>query len=145
MEEMKFEQIELTPWSENDLQPLIECNSPELMTFLGGPETDEQVLDRHKRYPDGWKNGAAYIFRISPTDLEVGMGVVGYRDITWQDDAVYEARWTILLTWQGRGIAIRAITAILDHARNAHRHRFVHAFPKLEHAASNAVCRTAGF
>ena len=41
--------IELAPWSDDDLPLLIALNAPELMAFLGGPETYEKVKERHAK------------------------------------------------------------------------------------------------
>jgi len=42
--------VRLVPWAEGDLPALQRANAPELMTHLGGPETDEKVRERHARY-----------------------------------------------------------------------------------------------
>ncbi|PZG83348.1 GNAT family N-acetyltransferase, partial [Streptomyces sp. NTH33] len=42
-------------------------------------------------------------------------------------------------------LAVRAALAVMAEARAADGHRYLHAFPKVEHTASNAVCRRAGF
>jgi hypothetical protein len=48
--EKKAPRVRLEPWSEADLGLLRAMNAPELMVHLGGPETDVQVLVRHRRY-----------------------------------------------------------------------------------------------
>jgi RimJ/RimL family protein N-acetyltransferase len=58
---------------------------------------------------------------------------------------VWETGWGILPGFQGRGLAVRAVRAVAGVARDAGRHQYPHAFPKVEHAASNGVCRRAGF
>lgn len=45
----------------------------------------------------------------------------------------------------GRGLAVRAARAVREVARTTGTHRYLHAFPGVGHAASNAVCRGAGF
>ena len=47
--------------------------------------------------------------------------------------------------FQGGGLAVRAARAVAEAARDAGRHQYLHAFPKVEHVASNEVCRRAGF
>jgi RimJ/RimL family protein N-acetyltransferase len=138
-------EIMLEPWSEDDHQLLVRCNAPELMRFLGGPETDEQVVKRHQRYLDGWKNGSASMFRISVLGLSDGVGVIGYWDISWKGEEVYEAGWTVFAEWQGQGIASQATRLMLEHARSRRGRLLVHAFPTVVHLASNGVCRKAGF
>ncbi len=47
--------------------------------------------------------------------------------------------------FQGRGVASAATRQALAVAREADGPRVVHAFPGVENAPSNAVCREAGF
>ena len=46
---------------------------------------------------------------------------------------------------QGRGIATRAARLGLDHVRGHGTRASAHAFPEVTNAASNAICRKAGF
>jgi len=55
---MTVAQVRLDAWSAGDLDLLRRVNAPEMTTHLGGPETDEQVVARHRRClaasgPDG--------------------------------------------------------------------------------------------
>jgi RimJ/RimL family protein N-acetyltransferase len=59
--------------------------------------------------------------------------------------AVYEMGWGILPEYQGMGLATRAVVLALDRARATKRRRFLHAFPSVDNAPSNAICRKAGF
>ena len=51
----------------------------------------------------------------------------------------------MLPAYQGRGIAAAATAAVVEQARADSRRRYVHAFPSVQNAASNAVCRKVGF
>lgn len=51
----------------------------------------------------------------------------------------------VLPEFQGRGFAAAAARAVVEEARAAGEHRYLHAFPSVDHLASNAVCRSAGF
>jgi RimJ/RimL family protein N-acetyltransferase len=53
--------------------------------------------------------------------------------------------WLVLPDYQGQGIATNAAQAVIRHAREAPRYRFMHAFPSVLNAASNAICRKLGF
>jgi RimJ/RimL family protein N-acetyltransferase len=134
--------VHLEPWSEEDL-PLLErlLGDPAMMAHLGGPETPEQIAGRHARYLAGAERDPQ--FRI--VDGGAGVGWVGYWERSWRDRDVYETGWSVLPAHQGRGIAGRATALALDHARAAGRRRFVHAFPSVTNAASNAICRKLGF
>jgi RimJ/RimL family protein N-acetyltransferase len=58
---------------------------------------------------------------------------------------VYESGWNVLPEFQGRGVAIAAVRAVIAAAREDGRNRWLHAFPSVANAGSNAVCRKAGF
>ncbi|MFF0585809.1 GNAT family N-acetyltransferase [Streptomyces sp. NPDC003781] len=89
------EQVCLVPRAEGDLWLLRRTNGPEATAHLGGPESEDQLLTRHRRYV--------------------------------------------------RGLALRAARAVSEAARAAGSHRYLHAFPGVDHVASDAVCRGAGF
>jgi RimJ/RimL family protein N-acetyltransferase len=136
------ERVSIAPWSEQDL-PLLEklLGDADMMKHLGGPETVEQIQKRHQRYlqlPD-----TDHMFKILVDDEAAGS--IGYWEKTWRDGLVYEMGWHVLASHQGRGIATKAGKTLLQHARQEHRHQFMHAFPSIENAASNAICRKLGF
>jgi RimJ/RimL family protein N-acetyltransferase len=63
----------------------------------------------------------------------------------WRDELIWETGWSVIPTFQGQGIASSATAQLMDKARAEEQHRFVHAFPMVENAPSNAVCRKLGF
>ena len=134
--------VELKPYSESDLPFLRRNNAPEMTEFLGGPETEAKLLERHQRYVN-LKAGTAYMFVIWLDGQAVGS--IGYWEKEWNGDKVWEAGWGVLPEYQGRGIALAAIKAAVEKARIEHKYRFMHAYPKIENLASNALCRNAGF
>jgi RimJ/RimL family protein N-acetyltransferase len=139
-------EVQLQPWSEGDL-PLLEklLGDPEMMTYLGGPETPEQILRRHQRYLHLPQDGTDHMFRIVWDSHREGVGNVGYWRKTWQDQTVYEIGWLVLPGYQGQGIATKAAAAAIEHARQRAKYQFMHAFPSVENPASNAICRKLGF
>ena len=68
----------LEPWSEFGLELLRRNNVPEMMTYLGGPETEEQLVARHQRYLEYWRLGTARMFRVVISGVPQGVGLVGY-------------------------------------------------------------------
>lgn len=136
--------IRLEPWTQADLRLLRQANTPEMTAHLGGPETEAKLLDRHRRYLQQEDPGAGLMFAVVLADGQRA-GIVGYWERTWHDELVYETGWNIMPAFQGRGIATAAAKAVAGRARAQHRCQHLHAFPAVDHPASNAICRKAGF
>jgi RimJ/RimL family protein N-acetyltransferase len=137
--------IRLEPWSEADLDLERRVSTPEMNRYLGGMETDEQIVARHRRFLQTAESGKGQMFRVVLLPAPEPAGSVGYWERVWRDENVYEMGWKILPEYQGRGIATAAIRAAAEHARARRRHRYAHAFPSVENGPSNAICRKAGF
>ena len=137
------ELIRLEAWSEDDLELLVLKNAPEMKTHLGGPEPEERLLFRHERYL-GMRDPKAGQMLVVVYDGQ-RVGSIGYWERTWHDEAVYETGWAIVPAFQGRGLATAAARAVAERVRAQRRHRHLHAFPSVDHPASNAICRKAGF
>jgi RimJ/RimL family protein N-acetyltransferase len=115
-------------------------NDAEMTKHVGGPETPEQLADRQTRYePEGSRQ-----YRIVAESGE-DAGWVGYWEITWDGDQVWETGWAVLPSFQGRGVASSATAQVIELARAERLHRFVHAYPRVENAPSNGICRKLGF
>ncbi|MFI9046598.1 GNAT family N-acetyltransferase [Streptomyces sp. NPDC053427] len=153
--------VRIEEWTADDIDLLHRLNTPEMTEHLGGPETEAQLAARHGRYLG--LDGTGQMFRVvlttgdgatgdetdgdEPGDCsgETVVGSVGYWELTWRGARAYETGWGVLPEFQGRGIAAAAARAVIAAARTGGRHRYLHAFPSVEHHASNAVCRKAGF
>ena len=138
------EAIRLEAWTDADLELLRQKNTPEMTKHLGGPETERKLLDRHRRYLRLTDPSVGQMFVVVLAGGERA-GSVGYWERTWRDEMVYEAGWGIVPAYQGRGLATAAARAVVERARAQRRHRCLHAYPGVEHTASNAICRNAGF
>lgn len=111
---------------------------------LGGPETAEQIVKRHERYVGHMRTGrGAWIYKVVRDAEAVGSVVFWERD--WNDEPVYEMGWSILPEYQGQGLGTEAVRLAAERARELHDRRSVHAFPSVDNAPSNAICRKAGF
>jgi RimJ/RimL family protein N-acetyltransferase len=47
--------------------------------------------------------------------------------------------------FQGRGIAVAATAQAIELAKHDDKGRFMHAFPSVDNASSNSICRKLGF
>ena len=132
--------LRIEPWTAAD-RPLLDrlLGDPEMTTHLGGPEKPEKLASRQRRYeaPDSKQ------YRIVAPDGQ-SAGYVGYWERSWQTDDIWETGWAVLPVYQGRGYATEAMLLLLDVIREDTL-RPVHAFPSVDNAASNAVCRKLGF
>ncbi|MFJ5674971.1 GNAT family N-acetyltransferase [Streptomyces sp. NPDC093097] len=135
--------VRIEPWAADGLDLLRRANAPEMTRHLGGPETAEQLARRHRRYLDD--EGPGRMYRIVLLPAGEAVGTVGFWEAQWRGAPVYEAGWGVLPDVQGRGVAVAAVRQVLAAAAAEGRHRIVHAFPSVANAASNAVCRKAGF
>jgi RimJ/RimL family protein N-acetyltransferase len=137
--------VGLRPWAEDDLETLRRSNAPEMMTYLGGPETEEALAARHERYLRLGREGTAWMFRIVTPDHPEGVGTIGYWRHEHHGERAFETGWSVETAYQGRGIATAALEAVLADAATREPGTAVYAYPRVENAASNAICRKAGF
>jgi len=136
--------VRIEPWGAGDL-PLLErlMGDAAMTEHLGGPEPHEKIVDRQARYERLVASGPGCMFKIVVDGAPAGS--VGFWDRDWRDMDVYEIGWSVLPEFQGRGVAKAATALAIDAARADGTHRYVHAYPKLENAPSNAICERLGF
>jgi RimJ/RimL family protein N-acetyltransferase len=118
---------------------------PAMTKHLGGPESPEKLVERQDRYERLADSGKGRMLKIVDEATGASAGSVGYWEKDWRDETVYEIGWMVLPEFQGRGIAGDATAQAIALARADGKHRFVHAFPAIENAPSNAICRKLGF
>ena len=136
--------VRLRSWSEGDSPLLTAANTPAMTTFLGGPESPEDVVRRHEKYLRLHREGAARAFAI--LDEEEAVGWVGWWHTERDGSAAAEMGWFVVPEAQGRGVARAAVElAVADAAALLPAGRMLYAFPAVENAASNALCARAGF
>jgi RimJ/RimL family protein N-acetyltransferase len=138
--------VRIEPWGEGDLTLLKKLlGDPAMTEHLGGPESDEQLAERHARYLRLADTSRDRMFKIIHEASGDAIGSVGYWERTWRGEQVYESGWSVLPAFQGRGIASAATAQALSQARSDGLHQFVHAFPSADNPPSNAICRKLGF
>jgi RimJ/RimL family protein N-acetyltransferase len=125
--------------------PLLQAqNSPEMTAYLGGPESPEKIEQRHEKYQRLIREGEARMFRIA-ADESPAVGIIGWWRSRWRDQDVQEAGWGVLTPFQGRGYAVRALEALIRDAADHGDRALLVANPRVDNAASNAVCARTGF
>jgi RimJ/RimL family protein N-acetyltransferase len=136
--------VTLEPWGSGDL-PLLErlMADPRMTEHLGGPEHPEQLRERQTRYET--LEGGDRMLKIIDLASGAGVGSVGFWTKKWRDAQVYEIGWMVVPEFQGRGIAVAATAQAIELANCDDKHRFMHAFPNVDNAPSNAICHKLGF
>lgn len=133
--------LQLRPWTPEDHDLLYAINSdPVQMAQVGGAETAEKIADRNAKYA------------LDPNQLVIRVdgepaGWVGIWEREWNGERVWEIGWSVLRAFQGRGVAKRATLGAIERARSVSPPgpRVIHAFPNVDNAPSNGVCRATGF
>ena len=136
--------VTLEPWGSGDL-PLLErlMGDARMTEHLGGPESPEKLHERQDRYER--LEGGDRMFKIVEVVSGAGVGSVGFWTKEWRDGHVYEVGWMVVPECQGRGLAAAATAQAIGLAKRDDKHRFMHAFPNVDNAPSNAICRKLGF
>lgn len=138
--------VRLELWTADDLPVLERVNSPEMMVYLGGPETAEQLRVRHEKYLALVADGAARAFTIHAEDASEPVGTIGYWASQEWGQPSWEAGWAVATAYQRRGYARAAVLALLrDAAGRDPGRRLLYAIPRVDNAASNRLCASLGF
>lgn len=140
-----METLTIRPWSADDRDLLQAANTPEMTAHLNGPETEEELDERHARYLRLQTAGEARMFVIVDEAGE-RLGSIGFWPVDWHGGPALETGWFVLPAAQGRGVATRALALLIEAARRGRSgRRNLMACPGVDNAASNGVCRRAGF
>ena len=133
-------EVRLRVYGDGDLGLLLGLlGDDEAMCYLGGALSDGDICARHDRYLH--PAAGDHLFVIEADGEPAGW--IGLWD--GEDDDTCEAGWHVLRPLQGRRIASAALAVLLDMAVRLGRCRYVDAHPSVDNAASNALCRSAGF
>ena len=115
------------------------------MAQLGGPNTLELARAAHERRVAGDERDENWWLVMVPEPGSPGVGSIGLWPSTWADEPISETGWMVLPDHQGKGYASAALGLLLERARADGRWGDIHAFPGVDNAPSNALCRKFGF
>jgi RimJ/RimL family protein N-acetyltransferase len=136
--------VTLHLYAADDFPLLQALNTPEMMTYLGGPESPEKLASRHEKYQRLLQEGEARMFRIA-ADESPAVGTIAWWRTQWHEQPVHEAGWSVATPFQRRGYAVQALELLLRDAADHGDAALLVATPHVDNAASNAVCLRAGF
>ena len=101
---------------------------PEMTEHLGGPENPESVAQRQTGYEQ--ENSRQY--KIVEDATGAGVGWVGYWELKWRDEQIFEI-WVVGASRvSGPGHREHGNAQAIELARNERMLRFLHAFPSVE-------------
>lgn len=128
---------------DEDLAVRLECD-PDMMRHIGGPRLEADVRASHKRRLDLMEKGEARMYKIVVDGSNEVLGTVGIWRTDWKGSHTYEMGWFVLPEHQGKGVATEAACLIISQVRTDPDIRFIHAYPAVSNAASNAIARKIG-
>lgn len=111
---------------------------PEAMRHLGGPIDRERLATVHRRRLD-----EPWWFKVTAAGEAVG--TIGVWKMEHGEETIHETGWMVLPAHQGRGIASAALAQLIERVRAEPGIERIHAFPPVDNAPSNALCRKFGF
>jgi RimJ/RimL family protein N-acetyltransferase len=133
--------VSIEPWGHGDRALLGRIlGDPQMTEHVGGPESEEKLDSRHARYAKPGSRQYKVLCDGEPC------GYVGYWERPRPDlPTIWETGWFIVPEFQGRGIASQGMLLLLDVIRGENSWSELHAWPAVDNAASNALCRRLGF
>jgi RimJ/RimL family protein N-acetyltransferase len=134
-------QVRLVPWGADDIEVLRRTNTAELTRFLGGPEPEAELAQRHKEYLA--EEGAAWVFRVMADGVTVGYA--GWWEQDHDGEPAFEVGCVIESAWQGRGLASAALADVVRRAVASGGGRPIVGYANVGNEASHALCRRVGF
>ena len=143
---MSVDGLAIRPYAEGDMWVLEKTlGDPTQMVHLNGPESAEKLQKRHKLFLSMSADqhaGCMYTITMGPENAPVGH--IGYWEAERDGQKGWETGWFVLPEFQGKGIATAATRMLVDHVAKQSR-RFLFAYPSVNNAPSNAICRKLGF
>lgn len=121
---------------------------PVMMAELGGPLPRDGIEAKVETDVRKTRADVYWVSMIVPDGAEpdtVAGNVTLWSHEDGDDAGLSEIGWMVLPEYQGRGLAKRAVRALLERACDDGRWGVIHAFPGVTNAASNALCRSIGF
>lgn len=114
---IETERLRLRDWEDRDLDPYAAlCADPEVMHFLGGPQTREQSAAAIERFTDRWRSQGFGLFCVARRADDECIGFTGLHvpDFLPEVLPAVEIGWRLARSAQGQGHATEAARAVVD-------------------------------
>lgn len=135
--------ITLARWHAADRGLLTLMNTRAMTSHLGGPETEEQLDERHDRYLRTWSDRPGAMYRVD-VDGEPAGGI-GFWPVYEDGVPAFETGWSVLPEFQRQGVATAALRLLIAEVRRDGGRTLLAAYPGVDNEPSNALCARAGF
>ena len=140
------DRLSLRTWTEDDFTLARSLwGDPEVMTFLGGPLSDEKVLEKMKaEMVCGEKHGVQYwpVFERQTDDF---VGCCGLRPWAYAPPPGHEIGFHLVASKWGKGYAFEVAQAVVTHAFQKLQYPVLRAGHHPEHANSKKILLKLGF
>ena len=138
--------MELRSLEAGDLSLYEALNAPEMMEHLGGPSPADFVREKFRSDVEDVAADRFWILVILPEGPDgPAAGTIAIWDHEDHGEPRTEIGWMVLPEFQGRGVGSQAVRSAIDRAAASGRWKALDAFPPVDNARSNAMCRRMGF
>jgi ribosomal-protein-alanine N-acetyltransferase len=146
---MKFlstDRLYLRTWRKDDFQfAQTLWGDPEVMTFLGGPLTDDKVKDRLRAEMACYDLHGLQYWPIFEKETDAFVGCCGLRPWAYTPPDGYELGFHLMKSKWRRGYAFEVADAVLRYAFDQRRFSILRAGHHPEHVNSRKVLLKLGF
>ena len=118
---------------------------PEMTSEIGGPRPARDLQEKLETIVHEVKDGRTWFSVVLPDEGEPWAGWVCIWEHEEDGERFSEMGWMTIPQLQGRGLATAAVQELLERARSERKRGEIRAYPAITNAASNAICRKAGF
>ena len=139
--------IELVPYETGDLELTVALETdPVVMRELGGPTPRAELDKVHDRRVRSEEFGDLWLTIVLRGGTEPKrIGQIGVFNSAPAGEPVHEVGWSILPDYHGRGLGSRALAMLIARLRGDGDREWIHAYPSVGNAPSNALCEKLGF
>lgn len=137
--------LELIPFAPAHLGWLHQMNAdPEVMRYLGEPQTREDVANSVARQQEKWSKFGFGWWSVFTRDDQAFVGAACLQHLAHVESNPLEIGWRLLPTAQGKGFATEAGQAAMDYAFDVISETYLKAVTDPENEASAKVMERLG-
>lgn len=137
--------LHLTPYAPAHTDALFAMNSdPEIMRYLGDPQTRDQTIEGIARVQDRWNRLGYGWWSIFLKDTDTLIGAACLQNLAHVESAPLEIGWRLMPAYHGHGYATEAGQAAMDFGFEHVGVDYICAVASPENIASQNVMKRLG-